>query len=251
MTPALELDSVSKRFDKTEIIRGVSLAVFAGERHALIGPNGAGKSTLFNLISGRFDVTAGRIRLNGADITNRKPFEINRRGLSRSFQITNLFHRLSVFENLRCAVLWSLGHRYAFWKRLSGLVDAEERAEEILERVGLKRRRDIAAGLLTYAEQRALEIGITIAGGADVILLDEPTAGMSRAESKRAVELIRAVTAGKTLLMVEHDMSVVFGLADRVSVVVYGQIIATGTPAEIRANAAVQEAYLGTKVAAA
>jgi branched-chain amino acid transport system ATP-binding protein len=248
MTPAVELDGVSKRFDKTEIIRGVSLAVAPGERHALIGPNGAGKSTLFNLISGRFDVTAGRIRLNGADITNRKPFEINRRGLSRSFQITNLFHRLSVFENLRCAVLWSLGHRYAFWKRLSRLTDAEERAEDILQRVGLKRRRDIAAGLLTYAEQRALEIGITIAGGADVILLDEPTAGMSRAESKRAVELIRAVTAGKTLLMVEHDMGVVFGLADRVSVVVYGQIIATGTPSEIRSNAAVQEAYLGTRV---
>ncbi|MDH4182200.1 MAG: ABC transporter ATP-binding protein, partial [Betaproteobacteria bacterium] len=124
---------------------------------------------------------------------------------------------------------------------------ADGRAEEVLERVGLKRRRDIAAGLLTYAEQRALEIGITIAGGAEVILLDEPTAGMSRAESRRAVELIREVTAGKTLLMVEHDMGVVFGLADRISVVVYGQVIATGAPAEIRASAAVQEAYLGTR----
>jgi branched-chain amino acid transport system ATP-binding protein len=248
VTAALELDGVAKRFDKTEIIRGVSLAVPSGERHALIGPNGAGKSTLFNLISGRFDVSAGRIRLNGTDITGRKPFEINRLGLARSFQITNLFHRLSVFENLRCAVLWPLGHRYAFWKNLNKLGDAEQRAEEILERVGLRRRRDISAGLLTYAEQRALEIGITIAGGAEVILLDEPTAGMSRAESKRAVELIRDVTVGKTLVMVEHDMSVVFGLADRISVVVYGQIIATGTPNEIRANAAVQEAYLGTKV---
>ena len=247
MTAALELDGVAKRFDKTEIIRGISLAVPPGERHALIGPNGAGKSTLFNLISGRFPVSAGRIRLNGNDITDRKPFEINRLGLSRSFQITNLFHRLSVFENLRCSVLWALGHRYAFWKNLNKLADAENRAEEILQRVGLKRRRDIAAGLLTYAEQRALEIGITIAGGADVILLDEPTAGMSRAESKRAVELIREVTVGKTLVMVEHDMSVVFGLADRISVVVYGQIIATGAPAEIRANAAVKEAYLGTQ----
>jgi branched-chain amino acid transport system ATP-binding protein len=247
MTAALELDSVTKRFDKTEIIRGVSLAVPAGERHAIIGPNGAGKSTLFNLISGRFEPTAGRIRLNGTDVTGRKPFEINRLGLSRSFQITNLFHRLSVFENLRCAVLWSLGHRYAFWKNLNKLADAEQRAEEILERVGLRRRRDIAAGLLTYAEQRALEIGITIAGGASVILLDEPTAGMSRAESKRAVELIREVTIGKTLLMVEHDMSVVFGLADRISVVVYGQVIATGAPTEIRGNAAVKEAYLGTQ----
>ena len=247
MTDALELDGVSKRFDKTEIIRGITLAVPPGERHALIGPNGAGKSTLFNLISGRFSPTSGHIRLNGVEITRRKPSEINRLGLSRSFQITNLFHRLSVFENLRCAVLWSLGHRYAFWKNLNKLEDAEERAEEILLRVGLKRRRDIQAGLLTYAEQRALEIGITIAGGASVILLDEPTAGMSRAESKRAVELIREVTVGKTLLMVEHDMGVVFGLADRISVVVYGQIIATGTPAEIRGNAAVKEAYLGTQ----
>ncbi len=250
-TPALELRGVSKRFGRTEIVRNVSLQIPRGERHAIIGPNGAGKSTLFNLISGRFEVSAGRFVLNGHDITNRKPYQINRLGLSRSFQITNLFHRLSVFENLRCSVLWSLGHRYSFWKNLNKLVDAEERAEAILEKVGLKRRRDIAAGLLTYAEQRALEIGITIAGGADVILLDEPTAGMSRAESKRAVELIRDVTQGKTLVMVEHDMSVVFDLADRISVLVYGQVIASGTPAEIRANGAVREAYLGQPVEAA
>ena len=242
---ALELHGVSKRFGRTEIIREVSLQITRGERHAIIGPNGAGKSTLFNLISGRFEVTSGCLSLNGRDITGLNPFEINRLGLSRSFQITNLFHRLSVFENLRCSVLWSLGHRYSFWKNLNKLVDAEVRAESILERVGLKRRRDIAAGLLTYAEQRALEIGVTIAGGADVILLDEPTAGMSRAESRRAVELIRDVTQGKTLVMVEHDMSVVFDLADRISVLVYGQVIASGAPAEIRANDAVREAYLG------
>jgi branched-chain amino acid transport system ATP-binding protein len=251
MNSALELHEVSKRFGRTEIIRGVSLQIPHGERHAIIGPNGAGKSTLFNLISGRFEVTSGQLSLNGRDITGRKPYEINRLGLSRSFQITNLFHRLSVFENLRCSVLWSLGHRYSFWRNLNKLVDAEERAESILERVGLKRRRDIAAGLLTYAEQRALEIGITIAGGADVILLDEPTAGMSHAESKRSVELIRDVTQGKTLVMVEHDMSVVFDLADRISVLVYGQVIASGTPAEIRANDAVREAYLGQQAEAA
>ena len=250
-TAALELHEVSKRFGRTEIIRGVSLQIPRGERHAIIGPNGAGKSTLFNLISGRFEVSTGRLSLNGRDITGRKPYEINRLGLSRSFQITNLFHRLSVFENLRCSVLWSLGHRYSFWRNLNKLVDAEERAESILERVGLKRRRDIAAGLLTYAEQRALEIGITIAGGADVILLDEPTAGMSRAESRHAVELIRDVTQDKTLVMVEHDMSVVFDLADRISVLVYGQVIASGTPAEIRANDAVREAYLGQPAEAA
>jgi branched-chain amino acid transport system ATP-binding protein len=248
---ALELAAVRKNFGGTEIIRGIDLAIPTGERHAIIGPNGAGKSTLFNLISGRFKVSSGTIRLNGGPITNLKPFEINRKGLARSFQITNIFHRLSVFENLRCAVLWSLGHRYAFWKNLNRLRDAEERAEDLLQRVGLKRRRDTLAGLLTYAEQRALEIGITIAGGASVILLDEPTAGMSREESNRVVELIRLITEGRTLVMVEHDMGVVFGLADRISVVVYGQVIASGTPAEIRANTAVKEAYLGRSVEAA
>ncbi len=251
MAPALELQDLTKRFGKTEIIRGVSLSIPAGERHAVIGPNGAGKSTLFNLISGRFAPSGGRILLKGQDVTGRKPFEINRLGLSRSFQITNIFHRLSVFENLRCAVLWSLGYRYAFWRNLNKLTDAEDRAEEILHRIGLKRRRKTLAGLLTYAEQRALEIGITIAGGADVILLDEPTAGMSRSETANAVALIRDVTVGKTLVMVEHDMSVVFGLADRISVVVYGQVIASGPPEQIRGDARVREAYLGTAAEAA
>ncbi len=242
---ALELRDVKKSFGKAEIIRGASLSVPAGERYAIIGPNGAGKSTLFNLISGRFALSSGEILLNGQSLRGLKPYEINRKGLSRSFQITNIFHRLSVFENLRCAVLWSLGYKYSFWHRLNGLKDAQERAEQVLEQIGLTRRRDRAAGLLTYAEQRALEIGITIAGGADVILLDEPTAGMSRSESDHAVELIRKVTVGKTLLMVEHDMSVVFGLADKIAVVVYGEVIACDTPTNIRANARVQEAYLG------
>ena len=249
MTSALELQALRKSFGKTEIIRGVDLSIARGERHAIIGPNGAGKSTLFNLISGRYECTSGRIRLNGEDITNRKPFEINRLGLSRSFQITNIFHNLSVFENLRCAVLWSLGYKYSFWHRLTALKDARERADEILEAIGLASRRARLAGLLTYAEQRALEIGITIAGGANVILLDEPTAGMSRSETERAIQLVRKVTEGKTLIMVEHDMGVVFGLADRISVLVYGEVIATGTQAEVQANAAVQEAYLGSAVA--
>jgi len=236
---------VRKSFGKSEIIRGANLAVPKGERFAIIGPNGAGKSTLFNLISGRFPLSSGDILLNGKSILGLRPFEINRSGLSRSFQITNIFHRLSVYENLRCAVLWSLGYKYSFWHRLNGLKDAHERAEAVLEQIGLKRRRDTAAGLLTYAEQRALEIGITIAGGAEVILLDEPTAGMSRSESDAAVELIRKVTVGKTLLMVEHDMSVVFGLADKIAVVVYGEVIACDTPQNIRGNQKVQEAYLG------
>lgn len=242
---ALELKNLKKRFGQSEIIRDVSLAVKAGERIAVIGPNGAGKSTLFNLISGRFAPSSGDILLKSQNIAGAKPYQINRLGLSRSFQITNIFHRLSVFENIRCAVLWSLGYRYSFWHRLSRLRDTAQRAEEVLEQIGLKRRRDVVAGLLTYAEQRALEIGITIAGGADVVLLDEPTAGMSRSESDAAVELIRRVTVGKTLLMVEHDMSVVFGLADRIAVLVYGELIACDTPANIRHNSRVQEAYLG------
>ncbi|MFY9316862.1 MAG: ABC transporter ATP-binding protein [Burkholderiales bacterium] len=245
MSAALELAAVRKSFGKTEIIRGVDLAVPQGERHAIIGPNGAGKSTLFNLVSGRYEVSAGAIRLNGTDITGLKPYEINRKGLSRSFQVTNIFHNLSVYENLRCAVLWSLGYRYSFWHRLNALSDARHRAEEVLEAIGLAARRERPAGMLAYAEQRALEIGITIAGGADVILLDEPTAGMSRSEAAHVVDLVRRVTSGKTLVMVEHDMGVVFNLADRISVLVYGEVLASGTPEEIRGNPAVQEAYLG------
>jgi branched-chain amino acid transport system ATP-binding protein len=248
---ALELRDLRKSFGKTEIIRGTQLAVKPGERVAIIGPNGAGKSTLFNLISGRFAPTSGEILLNGRSIVGRTPFEINRLGLSRSFQVSNLFTRLSVFENIRCAVLWSMGYRYAFWKFLSDLKDANARAEEVLHMIKLDRRRDVLAMNLTYAEQRALEIGITIAGGSDVVLLDEPTAGMSKSETGRFVELIRDVTRGKTLLTVEHDMGVVFGLADKIAVLVYGEVIAFDEPAAVRANARVQEAYLGSVLAAA
>jgi branched-chain amino acid transport system ATP-binding protein len=246
---ALELRSVRKSFGKTEIIRGAELAVKAGERVALIGPNGAGKSTLFNLISGRFGPTSGEILLGGQRIDGKKPFEINRMGLARSFQITNIFPKLSVFENLRCGVLWSLGYKYSFFKFLAGLDDANERTEELLEMIRLDKKRDVLAMNLTYAEQRALEIGVTIAGGASVVLLDEPTAGMSKSETTRFIKLIREVTEGKTLLTVEHDMGVVFGLADRIAVVVYGEVIAFDTPEAVRANARVQEAYLGSVVA--
>jgi len=245
---ALKLTGVRKQFGSTHIINGVDLNIREGERHALIGPNGAGKSTLFNLISGRFPLTSGQIQLKGQDITNQEPQSINRLGLSRSFQITNIFPKLSVFENLRCAVLWNLGYRYSFFKRISALKDARESADRTLSLIGLEDRREKMAGELTYAEQRALEIGITIASGADVILLDEPTAGMSHSETDAAVALIEKVTHGKTLMMVEHDMGVVFNLADRISVLVYGEVIATGAPSEIRNNPRVQEAYLGTQL---
>ena len=246
---ALELKDLRKSFGKTEIIRGVNLAVKHGERVAIIGPNGAGKSTLFNLISGRFGATSGDVLLNGTIINGMKPFEINRLGLSRSFQITNIFPKLSVFENLRCSVLWSLGYKYSFFKFLANLHDANARANELLKMVNLEKKHDVLAVNLTYAEQRALEIGITIGGGANVILLDEPTAGMSKSETTRFIGLIKQVTEGKTLLTVEHDMGVVFGLADKIAVLVYGEVIAFDTPEAVRANARVQEAYLGSAVA--
>ena len=243
--PALSLQDVRKSFGPTEIIRGVDLDIKLGERHAVIGPNGAGKTTLFNLISGRFPITSGSISLNGTRIDTLEPQNINRLGLSRSFQITSIFHRMTVFENIRCALLWSAGYRYSFWSPLWTQKALNQHAEQLLDELNLLSRRDLQAGLLSYAEQRALEIGITIAGGATVILLDEPTAGMSHSETEYAVAMIQRVTEGKTLVMVEHDMRVVFGLADTISVVVYGQVIASGKPEEIRGNRAVQEAYLG------
>jgi branched-chain amino acid transport system ATP-binding protein len=246
---AIALRDVRKSFGTTEIIRGVDLEIPKGQRHAIIGPNGAGKTTLFNLISGRFPVTSGAITIDGATIDGLAPHEINRRGLSRSFQITSIFPRMTVFENIRCGLLWARGYKYSFWHLLGGQKALNEESERLLERLNLGPRRDLMAGLLSYAEQRALEVGITIAGGADIILLDEPTAGMSHSETDYAVSLIRSVTEGKTLVMVEHDMSVIFGLADVITVLVYGEVIASDVPARIRANKAVQEAYLGTEAA--
>jgi branched-chain amino acid transport system ATP-binding protein len=245
--PAIVLRDVHKSFGATKIIDGVNLRIGRGERHGLIGPNGAGKTTLFNMISGRLSVSRGEIELNGRPIQNRDPHEINRMGLCRSFQITSLFHRLSVFENVRCALLWSLGYRYSITHLLSRQRKLNTATQILLERLGLWDSREIRAGLLSYADQRALEIGITVAGGADVILLDEPTAGMNRNEADRAVSLIRQLTEGKTLLVVEHDMNVVFSLANNVSVLVYGRIIASDVPERIRVDPVVREAYLGTK----
>jgi branched-chain amino acid transport system ATP-binding protein len=249
MTYAIEFRGVEKSFGNTEVIRGVDLAIEQGEIHAVIGPNGAGKSTLFNLITGRYHVSRGRIELNGENITNRTPYQVYRKGLSRSFQVTNIFARMTVFENVRCGVLWNLGYRYSFWQFVNRRRDLQERTESILAQTGLTSRRHVPAGLLSYSDQRALEIAVTIAGGASVVLLDEPTSGMSGAETEKAVALIREISATRSMVIVEHDMGVVFDLADRISVLVYGKVIATGTPEEIRTNAAVQEAYLDTKAA--
>jgi branched-chain amino acid transport system ATP-binding protein len=243
--PVLELRDVSKSFGAAQIIRNVHLAVPRGERHAIIGPNGAGKSTLFNLVSGLLSPDAGSILLNGREIAGRPPHQINRMGLSRSFQITNIYHRMSVFENLRIGVMARHGIRFALFRLSSRLHEVNRETEGVLERVRLTGQRDRPAGELTYSEQRALEIGMTLATGPEVILLDEPTSGMSQDESAYVIELIRDVTAERTLLVVEHDMNVVFSLSDRISVLVYGDLLASGTPEEIRANQSVQEAYLG------
>lgn len=244
----LTLKNVSKQFGLAKIIRDVNLNIEQGEKHAIIGPNGAGKSTLFHLISGRYSVSSGEIHFKDKPIHNLDPFEITRRGLARSFQVTNIFPLLSVFENIRCALLWSTGYRYSFWQLLSKQKGLNEKTESVLEQIGLYERKDLPAGELAYAEQRALELGIAIASGAEMILLDEPVAGMSHSEAKAAVALIRKVTEGKTLVMVEHDMDIVFDLADKISVLVYGELIASDTPEKIRANPKVQEAYLGEVV---
>jgi len=249
MTAALQLFQVRKDFGRTAIIRGVDLDVRNGERHAIIGPNGAGKSTLFHLISGKYPLSGGRIHLKGQEITELSPFKIARMGLSRSFQVTNIFPKLSVFENVRSALFWARGYRYSFWHLVDREKELNSEVDAVLADIGLRERWDLPAGILAYAEQRALEIAITIASGADVIMLDEPTAGMSRAETAETVTLIRRVTKGRTLIMVEHDMGVVFDLADRISVLVHGEIIATDSPDAIRANPEVQEAYLGGAVA--
>src|ERR1700712_341642 len=207
-SPAIELRDVEKSFGVTKIIQNMSLTVAKGERHALIGPNGAGKSTTFNLISGYMAPTSGSVLLRGQVISGLPPYQINRRGLSRSFQVTNVFANMSVWENLRCAVLWATGHRYAFWKNIDNLPEVRDRTAQILADINLTARRDVPAGAL-----------------------------------------IRRLTEGRTLLIVEHDMSVMFGLADRISVLVYGQIIASGTPEEIRGNPKVKEAYLGEEAA--
>ena len=246
----LSLRGVRKAFGPTEIIRGVDLTLRPAECHALIGPNGAGKSTVFHLISGQLRPSAGEIVFDGRRIDGRSPQEVNRLGLSRSFQITNIFPKLTVFENLRLAVMRPYGLQYRLWSLVGRERRINEETQRLLEQVRLQRRAQAIAGEMSYSEQRSLEIAMTLASDPQAILLDEPMAGMSNEETAYTAELIRSVTRGRALLIVEHDMKVVFSLCDRISVLVYGEVIATGTPAEIRANAAVKEAYLGEEVSA-
>ena len=248
--PILSLRGLRKSFGDVEIIRGVDLDIAQGERRALIGPNGAGKSTLFHLISGRLPLTGGQILLDGAPIQGLSPEAINRRGLARSFQITNIFAGLTVFENLRIAVMRRHGLQFTLWKFAHRLRAVNDEVGYLLEQVRLARRAHAIAGELSYSEQRSLEIAMTLASDPQLIMLDEPMAGMSHEETDYTAGLIREVTQGRTLMIVEHDMDVVFSLCDRISVLVYGEIVATGTPDDIRNNTRVKEAYLGEEVSA-
>lgn len=241
----LELKNVRKQFGPTEIIRGVNLNIKKGEIHSLIGPNGAGKSTLYNLISGVYKLSSGTIKFNNKNIENLPSYEIFRLGLSRSFQITNIFPKMSVFENVRCGLLWNMNYKYSTFKILDDNQDLNDKTNTILEQISLSNFSKEPAGLLSYADQRALEIGITIAGGAETILLDEPTAGMSKSETERATNLIRNIAKNRTVLIVEHDMGVVFDLSDTISVLVYGEVICSDKPENVKTNKAVKEAYLG------
>jgi len=246
----LSLRGLRKSFGATEIIRGVDLNLRAGERRALIGPNGAGKSTLFHLISGNLAPSSGEVEFDGQRITGWAPARINRLGLARSFQITNIFPKLTVFENIRLALMRQRQWQYTFWRPIDRVPGIREATEQLMERVRLQSQATALAGEMSYSEQRSLELAMTLACDPKLILLDEPMAGMSTEETHYTLNLIRDVTAGRALLIVEHDMDVVFALADQISVLVYGEVIATGTPAEIRGHQGVREAYLGEELAA-
>lgn len=241
----LELKEIYKDFEGLEVLFGINLGIREAERHAIIGPNGAGKSTLFNLITGKYLPSRGIILFKGQDITGENPFKLNRMGMARSFQITNIFRTMTVFENVRNAVLSKNKIRYNIFSRLSKMNGIKEETERILGQIGLLERKNEVAGELAHGHQRALEIGLTMATEPELILLDEPTAGMSVEETREAVKLIERVTEGKTLVIVEHDMEVVFSLADRISVIYYGQVLASGPPEEIRNDQRVKDAYLG------
>ena len=247
MTALLEIKDVDKDFSGLEVLFGINLTVEQGVRHAIIGPNGAGKSTLFNLVTGRYKVSRGKILFKGEEITNWSPFKVCRHRLARSFQVTNLFPNMTVYENIRNAILSKKGIRFNMLSRLKNLKEVTDETTVLMKAIGLEEFADTPAGELAYGHQRALEIGVTLATDPELILLDEPTAGMTTEETREAVRLIDRVTKGKTLVIIEHDMDVVFSISDRVTVLYYGKILATGAPQEIRENEEVKKAYLGSK----
>jgi branched-chain amino acid transport system ATP-binding protein len=243
--PILEVKDIHKDFSGLKVLTGVDFHVDAGERFAIIGPNGAGKTTLFNILSGAFSPTRGEVSFKGENISREPPHLRNRLGMSRSFQITNVFKELSVFDNVLAGVRSRQGLRCHFFRRPLAAKKLLEATENILKQVNLLDERDTPAHKLAYGQQRALEMGITLSTEPDLILLDEPTAGMSRQETEDAIEMIQRVTESKTCVIIEHDMNVVFSLANRISVLHYGVILACGMPEEIRNDQRVKDAYLG------
>lgn len=241
----LEIRNLEKRFGGLQVIMGVTLSLEPGEHHAVIGPNGAGKSTLFNLITGKYKPSAGEVLFKGRQITGLPAHRIARMGLTRSFQITNIFKNMTVFENIRNAVLSRNRIRYNVISRLSGMHRVKEETDDILHRIGLIEKKDEISGELAHGHKRALELGLALAMDPELILLDEPTAGMPSEETMQMVELIEKNTSGKTLIIVEHDMDVVFSIANRITVLYYGSILASGTPEQIRSDQKVKDAYLG------
>jgi branched-chain amino acid transport system ATP-binding protein len=242
----LELKDVCKNFKGLTVLNGVNLSTMEGECHAIIGPNGAGKSTLFNVISGKYKPSKGRVYFNREDITGLTPHKISRKGLARSFQITNVFPSMTVYENMRNAIVSRQKIRFNL-SRIDCIEKVGRETLEFITTLGLDPIKDTPASELSYGQQRALEVGIGLATDPKLILLDEPTAGMTREQSREAVSLIKKITQGKTVMVVEHDMDVVFSMADRITVLFYGEVLASGPPEEIRGNEKVRKAYLGKK----
>lgn len=241
----LYVDGLVKRFGGLLATDQAELQVRAGEIHALIGPNGAGKTTLIQQLSGALASDAGRVLFDGADITRLAMHQRVRRGLARSYQITSIFPRLPVLDNVALAVQARAGSSFSFWRAARNERARYEEAAAVLARVGLGARLGWLAGALSHGEQRQLEVGIALATSPKLLLLDEPMAGMGAEESERMVELLHSLRGDTTLLLVEHDMDAVFRLADTISVLVAGRVIASGTPDETRSNAQVRRAYLG------
>jgi branched-chain amino acid transport system ATP-binding protein len=241
----LKIKDLQKDFSGLKVLFGIDLAIEQGERHAIIGPNGAGKSTIFNLITGKYVPSRGKIFFKDQDITGLSPHKILHSGIARSFQITNIFRSMTIFENFRNAILSKRKIQYGVFSPLSRINGVVEETERVMSLVGLSERRNERAGELAHGHQRALEIGLTMAMDPELILLDEPTAGMSKSETWEMAQLIEKVTEGKTLIIVEHDMDVVFRLASRITVIYYGKVLASGPPEEIRRDFRVKDAYLG------
>ncbi len=241
----LETRDVHHSFGELKVLMGINLEIEEGERHAIIGPNGAGKTTLFNTITGTFSPTSGEIFFKGKKISRAKPHTLTRMGMGRSFQITSTFHRLTAFQNIRMGILSKRGVRFNMFQRVDKMKSITEETDEVLKHINLAGERDIPAELLSYGKHRSLEISMAMATDPDLVMLDEPTAGISPDETLNAVELIRRLTKGKTMVIIEHDMEVVFSLADRITVLHRGEIIAVGPPDEIKNNQAVKDAYLG------